>query len=75
MLLDAHSRMPDDVLARRALLFTAAYSLHCRYRRGEPFSDPEVLTRALAQATREAAVGHARAMRALDTTWVASSST
>ena len=75
MLLDAHSRMPDDVLARRALLLTAAYRLHCRYRRGEPFSDPEVLTRALAQATREAAVGHARAMRALDTTWVASSST
>ena len=72
MLLDCRARLSDTVLVRRALLLAAAYRLHCCLRRQPPFRDEEVLRRALAQAVREAAVGHAGAMQSLDTIWVAS---
>ena len=58
MLLAPESSLPAPVLTRRALLLTAAYKLHCKYRRGRPFEDPEVLRRAIAHAVQEAALGH-----------------
>jgi len=71
MLLEPRSSLPDDRLVRRALLVTAAYRLHYRARHGQPVNaDPEYLRRALNQAAQEAAIGHPRAMRILDTTWV-----
>ena len=63
MLLEPRSSLPDDRLVRRAL--------HYRARHGQPVNaDPEYLRRALNQALQEAAIGHPRAMRILDTTWV-----
>ena len=69
LLLAPRFRLDDDTLIRRALLLTAAYRLHCSHRRGSPFTDDEVLRRALAQAVKEAAVGHTRAVRSLDSIW------
>ena len=68
-LLEPSTRLPDDILIRRALLLAAAYRLHCQHRRGLAFSDEEVFRRAIAQAIKEGAVGHARAARALDSLW------
>ena len=69
LLLAAPSQLADDKLVRRALLLAAAYRLHCAHRRQAPFRDEEVLRRALAQALREAALGHAGAMRSLAMVW------
>ena len=66
LLLEPQSHLPNDVLTRRALLLAAAYRLHCRLRHGAPFADAEVLRRALTQAVKESAVGHAKAMHVLD---------
>ena len=68
-MLETPHKLPDDVLVRRALLLTAAYRLHCRVRRLSAFVDEEVLRRALDQAVKEAAMGHAGALRTLDGTW------
>ena len=68
LLAGAHE-LPDVILTRRALLLAAAYRLHCRCRRQPAFSDHEVLRRALDQAVREAAQGHAGALRAVDSVW------
>lgn len=69
MLLAAPASLPDAILARHALLFAAAYRLHCTCRRGPPLTDPETLKRALNQALRESARGHPRAMRLLGAAW------
>ena len=69
LLLEPRSNLPTDVLIRRALLLAAAYRLHCRLRHGAPIVDDEVLQRALTQAVKESAVGHARATQALDSIW------
>ena len=69
LLLEPRPRLDDDTLIRRALLLAAAYRLHCSHRRGAPFADTEALRRALTQAIKESAIGHARATRALDSTW------
>ena len=70
MLLEASSTYTDELLVRRALLLTAAYKLHCRLRRSPPFTETEVLWRALDQAIKEAAQGHSRAIQVLTTTWL-----
>jgi len=70
MLLEPRSRLDDGTLVRRALLLAAAYRIHCGHRRAGPFVDVEVLRRALDQAVKEAAVGHAGATRVLDATWL-----
>ena len=59
----------DDTLILRALLLAAAYQLHCSNRRGQPFTDDEERRRALQHALKEAARGHAQAMRVLDSVW------
>ena len=74
MLLDSKAALPDDVLTKRALLLAAAYRLHCRYRREVGFADDEVRRRALDQAVKEAALGHAGAVRLLDGLWASSAS-
>ena len=68
-MLEAPHKLPDDVLVRRALLLVAACRLHSRVRRLTAFDDDEVLQRALDQAVKEAALGHAGALRALDGVW------
>lgn len=71
MLLEPASRLPDDVLARRALLLAAAYALHCHHRRRQgPLGAPAEVARALEQAAKEAARGHRRATACLDSRWV-----
>lgn len=62
--------IPDEVLARRALLLAAAYRIHCARRRSTSIDTGETLRRALDHAVREAARGHDKAMRILDTVWV-----
>ena len=74
LLLDTSALLPDAVLTRRALLLAAAYRLHCRLRRGRPLVDAEVLRRALDQAVKESALGHAGAMRHLDSIWAVAGS-
>ena len=69
MLLNCVASVPDMILVRRALLLAAAYRLHCQHRRRGPFADEEVLRRALDQAIKESALGHAGAMRVLDSVW------
>ena len=71
LLLAAPSQLPDEALTRRALLLSAAYRLHCAHRRRPPIEDEETLRRALAQALKESARGHARATRSLDSVWSA----
>jgi exonuclease III len=70
MLLDATASLTDAVLTRRALLVAAAYRLHCRHRRSEGFREDAVLSRALDQAVKEAALGHRTAMKCYDSIWV-----
>lgn len=72
MLLASPTALPDPILARRALLLTAVYRLHCSGRHGPPTSDPDILKRAFNQTLREAARGHTKAMRLLDSAWVVS---
>ena len=73
LLLAPRSQLPDEFFVRRALLLTAAYRLHCAHRRQRPFADEEVLGRALAQALKEAAMGHLGAIRCLDAVWASAS--
>ena len=71
-LLDPRSELPDGRLTRRALLVAGAYRLHylARHGQGQPSTtDPEYLRRALDQSIKEAAIGHTRAMKVLDSTW------
>jgi hypothetical protein len=70
MLLDATASLTDAVLTRRALLVAAAYRLHCRHRRSEGFREDAVISRALDQAVKEAALGHRTAMKCYDSIWV-----
>ena len=71
MLLAASSQLPDEILARRALMLAAAYRLHCAHRRRAPFEDDERLPRAFVQALQESAMGHAGALRCLGSVWSA----
>ena len=69
--LDSATIASEQQLCAAALLVAASYRLHCTYRRrrGE-LQGREVIQRALEQAVREAAAGHAGAMRLLDGLWV-----
>lgn len=70
MLLDSPSQLSDAHLVLRALLLTAAYRLHCKFRFSHPFAEEEIRQRALDQAVKEAALGHGGAMSALDGVWI-----
>jgi hypothetical protein len=59
----------DYELTRRALLLAAAYRLHCTHRRGRPILGEEDLFRAMEQAVKQAAFGHAAAVSCLDDRW------
>jgi hypothetical protein len=69
MLLDSPSQLSDAHLVLRALLLTAAYRLHCKFRLSPPLADEETRQRALDQAVKEAALGHCGAMCILDGVW------
>ena len=68
-LLEPAALIPDATLNRRALHLAAAYRLHCRCRREPPILSADILARALGQAAKQAAMGHANAMKVLDSTW------
>ncbi len=53
------------------LLVTGVYHLHCKAKHGElALPNDEAVRRAIAQAVREAAGGHAKALKALDSHWI-----
>ena len=68
-LFECIGQLTHGVPARRALLLTAAYKLHCRLRYRRGFANAEEQRRALDQAVKEAALGHAGAMRVPDGIW------
>lgn len=70
LLLEPAAALPDATLTRRALHLAAAYRLHCHCRREPPIISDDVLARALGQAAKEAAMGHAKALQVLDSTWI-----
>jgi len=70
LLLDPAADMDDATVTRRALLVAAAYRVHCRCRCLAPFASELAAFQALEQATKESAMGHARAARALDLRWL-----
>jgi hypothetical protein len=72
-LLDREGLRADADLQAMALLQTAIYRLHCRHRHSSlRLADEETASRAIAQAVREAAMGHARALAMLNHRWVRS---
>ena len=62
-LLEPAALIPDATLHLRALHLAAAYRLHCRCRREPPILSADILAHALGQAAKEAAMGHANAMK------------
>ena len=70
-LLDPVTTRVDADLQMQALLNAAVYALHCKHRQlPMKWSEPEQISRALAQAVKEAAMGHEKAMRAYDGRWL-----
>ena len=70
-LLDPLATRLDADLQVQALLTTAVYYLHCKHRQTPlKWSDAEQVPRALAQAVKEAALGHDKAMKAYDGRWL-----
>ena len=70
MLLDRDRLNTEASLTCMALLVAAVYALHCKARQGAlNLPEPEDVRRALAQAVREAASGHPRALKTLDSIW------
>jgi hypothetical protein len=69
LLLDAAAPAEDPArLTRKALRLAAVYHVH-NWRRHRPSCTPAVATEALAQALREATLGHPGAMRCLESTY------
>ena len=71
LLLDRDRLRQDAALQCMTLLVTGIYHLHCKAKRGElALPTEEAVRRAIAQAVREAAEGHAKALKALGSRWI-----
>ena len=76
LLLEPASWLDDRRLLLGALRIAAAYRVHCKFRRHARAGDDRVFIRqALAQAAREALLGHTAASAAYDSRWAAARAT
>ena len=71
LLLEPASQLADETLLLGAIRVTAAYHVHCRFRRStHARGGREWARRALEQRAKEAVLGHPRAMSMFDARWL-----
>ena len=71
LFLEPASQLADETLLLGAIRVTAAYHVHCRFRRNAlVHKGREWARRALEQRAREAVLGHPRAMTIFDARWL-----